>query len=88
MVHMAFPAEMVSVLVLAVCVGQMEVYPCLCASTVSADALRRHFGKDSIRWCGSNDAWPGVIVSQASHFHSQETQVFTYSLLRLWGKVY
>jgi hypothetical protein len=46
----------------------------LCVSSVSADSLRCHFGKEGSRAFGYDEALPGVFVSQPSHFYAQETQ--------------
>ena len=65
----------------ALCVGQGEVHLFLCVSSVSADSLRCHFGKEGSRAFGYDEALPGVFVSQPSPFYAQETQHPTCSLL-------
>jgi hypothetical protein len=53
----------------------------LCVSSVSADSLRGHFGKEGSRTFGYDEALPGVFVSQSSPFYAQETQHPVSSLL-------
>jgi hypothetical protein len=53
----------------------------LCVSSVSADSLRCHFGKEGSRAFGYDEALPGVFVSQPSPFYAQETQHPASSLL-------
>jgi len=40
----------------AVCVGWAEVHLFLCLSSVSADCLRWHLGKEGIQACGFDEA--------------------------------
>jgi len=67
-------AEVESALESALCVGQVEVHLFLCVSSMSADSLRCHFGKEGCRTFGYDEALPGVFVSQASPFCAKETQ--------------
>jgi len=53
---MVCQAEMVSVLVSAICVSRAEVHPFHCTSSVSTDSLRCHFGKEGIHSCGFDEA--------------------------------
>jgi len=66
----------------ALCVGRVEVHMFLCISSVPADSLRCHFGKEGSRTFGFDEALLGVIISQPSPFYAQETQHPTSSLLR------
>jgi hypothetical protein len=68
----------------ALCVGQGEVHLDLCVSSVSADSLRCHFGKEGSRVFGYDKALLGVFVSQPSPSYAQETQHPTSSLLGPW----
>jgi len=42
----AFPVDMASVLVLAICVALVDVHPCLCVSSVSGDSVFCHLGME------------------------------------------
>ena len=48
--------------------------PVLRVSSMSADSLRCHFGKEGSRTLGFDKALPGVFVSQPSPFCAKETQ--------------
>jgi hypothetical protein len=73
--------EVESPLESALCFGLGEVRQFLCVSSVSADSLRCHFGKEGSRAFGYNEALPGVFVSQPSPIYAQETQHPASSLL-------
>jgi len=75
-------AEVESALESALCVGRVEVHLFLCMSSVSADSLRCHFGKEGSRTFGFDEALPGVFVSQPSPFCAQETSQPASFLLR------
>jgi len=66
----------------ALCVGRVEMHLFLCVSTVSAESLWCHFGKEGSQTFGFDEALPGVFVSHPSHFCAQETQHPTSFLLR------
>ena len=74
MAQVAFWVEVAIVLVLAVWVGLEEVRPCHCASSVSVDSWRCHFGKEGSRQFDFHKPLPGVVVLQLSPFHAQEIQ--------------
>ena len=74
-------AEVESALESALCVGQGEVHLFFCVSSMSADSLRCHFGKEGSRAFGYDEALPGVFVSQPSPVCAQETQHPASSLL-------
>ena len=71
----------------ALCVGPVEVHLFLCVSSMSADSLRYHFGKEGSRTFGFDEALLGVFVSQPSAFCAQETQHPASSLLGPWWVV-
>ena len=52
----------------ALCVGRVDVHLFLCVSSMFADSLRCHFGKEGGRTFGFDKALPGVFVSQPSPF--------------------
>jgi len=87
MAPVVFRVEVALVLVSAVCVGPGEVCPCLCASSVSVNSLRCHFGKEGSRQFDCHKPSPGVILSQLSPFYAQETQHPASSLPGLLGEV-
>jgi len=87
MAQVAFWVEVAWVLVAPVCVGLEEVRPCLCASRVSVDSLRCHFGKEGGRRFGFHKPSPGVIILQLSPFYAQQIQHPTSSLPGLLRKV-
>jgi len=68
-------------LVLAVCVGRVEVHHFDCTFSMSADSLRWHLGKEGINLCGLDEAQQGVILSQLSPVYVQETQLPASSLV-------
>jgi len=82
-VEVVFRAEVASALESAVCVGLVEMHLFLGISSVSADSLRCHFGKEGICPSGFDEAWPGVFLSQPSPCYAPETPRPTSSLLRL-----
>jgi hypothetical protein len=65
----------------ALCIGRVAVHLFLCLSSVSADSLQCHFGKEGSRTFGNDEALPGVFVSQPSPCYAQETQHPASSLL-------
>jgi len=79
--------EVASVQVSAVSEGLVEVQAFVCASSMSADVLLCHFGKEGNRQCGFRKAYPGDFPSQSSTFYAQDTQCPTSSLLRHRGEV-
>ena len=79
--RVACRAEVESALESAHCVGQGEVHLFLCVSSVSADSLRCHFGKEGSRAFGYDEALPGVFASRPSPIYSQESQHPESSLL-------
>jgi hypothetical protein len=80
-------AKVQSAVVSAVCVGQVEVHMSLGFSSLSADSLRCHLGKEGSLTCGFNEALPGVFVLQTSPFYRQETQHAASSRLGPWPMV-
>jgi hypothetical protein len=46
----------------------------LCVSSVAAESLQCHFGKEGSRTVGYDEALPGVFVSQPSPVYAQESQ--------------
>ena len=68
------PAEVESALESALNVRRVEVHLFHCVTSVSADGLRCHFGREGSWTFGYDEALPGVIVSQPSHLGAQETQ--------------
>jgi len=65
----------------ALYIGRVEMDQCLCISSMSADCLRCHFGKEGSRMFGFDEALPGVFLSKPSPFCAQETQHPASSLL-------
>jgi hypothetical protein len=65
----------------ALCVGRVEVHLLVCVSSVFADSLQCHLGKEGSRTFGYDEALPGVFVSQPSPCYAQETQHPASSLL-------
>jgi len=74
MVQVAFQVEVASVLVSAIWVGLEEVRLCHCASSVSVDSWRCHFGKEGSRQFDFDKPLPGVVRLQLSLFYAQEIQ--------------
>jgi len=66
--------EVESALASALCVGRVEVHLFLSVSSVSADSLQCHFGKEGSRTFGFDEVLLGVFVSQPSPCCAQETQ--------------
>ena len=64
---MAFWAEVAPVVV--------EVHTCLCTSSVSANSLLCHFGKEGSHPFDFHELLPDVIVSQPSPCYARETQL-------------
>jgi hypothetical protein len=64
-------AEMVSAQYSAVCIGQFEMHLIHCVSSVAADRLQCHFGKEGIRPSGFDIVQPGVFLSQPSPCYVQ-----------------
>jgi len=65
-----------------VSLGLVEVHPCLCASSVSADALLCQFGMEGSHPSDFLEPLPGVFLSQCSLCYAQGTQLPAPSLLR------
>jgi len=65
----------------ALCVGRVEVHLFLCVSSVSAESVRCHFGKEGSWTFGFDESLPGVFVSQPSPLCAQETEHPTSFLL-------
>jgi len=76
-----FRDEMASILVSDVFVGLLEVHLFLCASSVFADSLLCHFGKEGSHPCGFHERLLGVILSEPPPVYAKETQLPTSSLL-------
>jgi len=74
MAQVAFRVEVALVLVSAVWVGLEEMYPCLCASSVSVDSWRCHFGKEGSRQFNFHKPLPHVVLLQLSPVYAQEIQ--------------
>jgi len=85
--EVSFKAMVVSTWESAGWVDQMEVHLFLYVSSMSADSLWCHIGKEGIRPCGFDKVLPGVFLSQPLPFYAPETQHPTCSLLRLWHEV-
>jgi len=83
----AFRAEVALALVSSVCVARVEVQLFLCISSMSADALRGHFGKEGICPFDFHEASLGVLLSQPSPFYTLESQHPASSLVRLRREV-
>ena len=84
---MDFTAQAALVLVSAVYIGLVDVPLCLFASSVSGDSVVCHFGKEGSCPCDVNEQYPGVFLSQLSHFYAPETPLTACSLLGLRHKV-
>jgi len=83
----AFWADMLFTLELAVRVGQVEVHLIICASTVSADSFQCRLDKEGLLPGGCDEALPCVFPFQASASHLQETQLPTSSLFGLQHEI-
>ena len=79
MALVAFRMDVVLILVLAVCVRLEAVHLCHCASSVSVDSLRCHFGKEGSRQFDFLKPSPGVVLLQLSPFYAQENQLRFFS---------
>jgi hypothetical protein len=79
--RVVFPEEVALALDSARCVGWQEVHLFLGVSSVSADSLQGHFGKEGIRPRDFDEAYPAVFLSQPSPLSDQETQHSASSLL-------
>jgi hypothetical protein len=71
----------VSALESALCIRWVVMVIFLCVSSMSADSLWCHFGKEASRTSGFNEALPGVFVSPPTPFDAQETQHCATSLV-------
>jgi len=80
-------AELESALESALCVRRVEVLLFLSLSSVSADSLQCHLGKEGSWTFSVNEALPGVFVLQPSPFSPLETQHPASFLLRPWRVV-
>jgi hypothetical protein len=60
----------------------MEEYLCLGTSSVSADSLRCHVGREDSQTCGFDEALLGDSLSLPSLFDAKETQHPVSSLLK------
>jgi len=87
MAQVAVRVEVALVQVSAVPVRLEEVRLCHCASSVSVESLRCHFGKEGSCQFDFHKPLPGVVLSQLSPFYAQEFQHPTFSLPRLLRKV-
>jgi hypothetical protein len=65
----------------------VEVHPCHCASSVSLDFLRCHFGKEGRRPFDFREQLPGVFRSQPLPCYARKTQHPASSLLGLRREV-
>jgi hypothetical protein len=61
----------------------VEVYPCLCASSVSVDFLLYHLGKEGSHPFDIRKPLPGVFRSQTAPWYAWVPHHPTSSLLRL-----
>ena len=77
----AFLTEVALALVSSVCEGGVEVHLFLCGSSMSADSLRCHLGRERIRPFDFDKALLGVFPLQCSPFYALETQHSVSSLL-------
>jgi hypothetical protein len=79
-------AELGSALESKLCVAWGDVNLFLWVSTVSAESLRCHFGKEGSRMFGFDEALPGVFVSQPSPFmpRNLSTPLLLFSNLSSW----
>jgi hypothetical protein len=66
--QLACRAEVKSALLSAIFVGRVEVHQIVCVSSVSADSLQCHVGKEGSWTFGFDEALPGVFVSLPSPF--------------------
>jgi hypothetical protein len=57
----------------AVGVGRVEVHLFLCISSMWADSLWWHFGKEGCQICGVGETLLGVFESQPSPVYAQDT---------------
>ena len=64
-----------------------EVHLCLCASSVSAESLLCHFGKEGSRLFDFHEPLPGDILSQPSRCYARGSHQPTSSLSGLRLKV-
>ena len=71
---MVLLAEMVSGLVLDVCVRLVQEHLDICTSSVSGDSSLCHFDKEDSSLIDSDESLPGVLPSQPSPLYVQETQ--------------
>jgi hypothetical protein len=65
----------------------VEEHLCLCVSSVTADSLLCHFGKEGSHLCDFHESMLGVFLLSPSPSHAQENQFLASSLLGLWVKV-
>ena len=70
--QVAFRAEVVLVM--------LEVHPCLCISSLMADSLLCHFGKEGSHLFDFHESLLGVFLSLPSTLYAQETQILESSL--------
>jgi len=77
--QVAFWAEVTQVVV--------EVHPCLCVSSVTADSLLCHFGKEGSCPFDIYESLLGAFLSPPSPFYIQDTKFLASSLLGLWHEV-
>ena len=79
-------AEVESALESALFIGRVEVHLFLCVSSVTANSLRWHFGKECSQTFGHDEALPGVFVSQPSPFVPRKlnTPLLFFSDLGTW----
>jgi len=61
----------------------VEVYLCLCASSMPADSLLCHFGKEGSHPFDFQELLPGDFQSLPSLCYAPETQLLASSLLGL-----
>jgi len=76
----AFQAEMALAVV--------EVHLCLCVSSVTADSLLCHFGKQGNHSFDFHYSMPNVFILPPSPLYAQETQLRASSLLGLRHEVF
>ena len=76
----AFWVEVVSVLVSAVRVILVDMHLCLHTSSVSADSLLCHLGKEGSHQVNCHEPEPGVMLLRPYHWYAQETQLPASSL--------
>jgi hypothetical protein len=73
--RVVFEGEPVSALVAAVYLADMEVHMFVCVSSMSADSLSCHFGKEGIQPCGIDKAYLVVVLLQSLSGYERYNQL-------------